>query len=127
MPIKPDYGLRQVRDGLSSSVEQCFYDVSSYSISILAEGQYSTTVEVLYKGEVHALSLDFDDLAMALIMARVPESAFQRVKSEIERDPSSPRLIDLGAGATFSVRARLGRPQSAKGEQFVPLVVQEVL
>lgn len=127
MSLKPDYGLRQLNDGIRPSVDQNFYDVPLYSISIIAEGQYSTTVNMPYAGELLALSLDFDDLAMAQIMAQAPEEMYQRVRSELGRDPATSRTIELGTGVTFSVRARLGQLQSAPGEQFVPLVVQEVL
>ncbi len=127
MSLKPDYGNRQLRKGVSPSVDQFFYDVPLYHLSISSEGEYSTLVELPYEGELHALSLDFDDAAMAQIMALAPDAVYQRVRSEIQRDPSTPRTVELPSGTTFSVRARLGKLQTTPSESFVPLVVQEVL
>ncbi len=127
MSLKPDYGLRQLRDGISSSVVQSFYDIPLNHLSIIGEGQYSTIVNFPYDGELHALSLDFDDASMAQILSHAPEAIYQQVRGEIGRDPETPRTIELPAGVTFSVRARLGQIQQTPGEQFVPLVVQEVV
>lgn len=127
MSLKPDYGLRQLKDGISPSVDHCFYDIPLHHISILGEGQYSTIVNFPYNGEPHALSLDFDDASLAQVLAQAPEAIYQKFRGELSRDPSTPRTIELSAGATFSVRARLGQLQQVPGEQFVPLVVQEVL
>ena len=127
MSLKPDYGLRQLTDGINPSADHCFYDVPLHHLSIICEGQYSTIVNFPYRGELHSLSLDFDDSAVAQILAQAPEAIYQLVISELGRDPATPRTIELSAGTTFSVRARLGQLQHAPGEQFVPLVVQEVL
>ena len=127
MSLKPDYGLRQLTDGISPSVDQFFYDIPLHHLSIIDEGQYSTIVNFPYDGELHALSLDFDDLSIAQILAQAPEAIYQQFRGELSRDPATSRTIELPSGVTFSVRARLGQIQQVPGEQFVPLVVQEVV
>ena len=127
MSVKPDYGLRQLADGTSSSVDHFFYDIPLHHLSIIAEGQYSTIINLPFNGELHALSLDFDDLSIALILAPAPDAIYQQVRSELSLDPATPRTIELPAGVTFSVRARLGQIQQVPGETFVPLIVQEVV
>ncbi len=42
MSFKPDYGLRQMNDGVSREVDQFFYDFRLWSLTVLGRGQYST-------------------------------------------------------------------------------------
>ena len=60
MSFKPDFGLRLKTDGISRDVDQYFYDFRLWSLTVLGRGQYSTGVEMPLAGELHALSLDFN-------------------------------------------------------------------
>ena len=46
MSYKPDYGLRQMNDGISQGVDLHFYDFPLRSLTVLDRGQYSTMVEI---------------------------------------------------------------------------------
>lgn len=127
MTYKPDYGLRQLKDGISHNVDIFFYDFRLYSLSVLERGQYSTVVEVPIAGELHALSLDFTQEQLDQILARGPRHIASFISRELERDPSSPRTIDFDGEVVFGVRARLGELQKVQNESFVPLVAQEII
>jgi hypothetical protein len=127
MSCKPDYGLRLLREGISPHVDQYFYDFRLYSLSVLGPGEYSTMVEMPYAGEMHALSLDFDETHLARILAKAPEQLRASLIAQLAADPATPHTIDFEGEVSFGVRARLGKIQTVQRESFVPLVAQEIL
>ncbi len=127
MSFKPDYGLRLKNDGVSRDVDQIFFDFRLYSLTVLGCGQYSTGVEIPLVGELHALSLDFNQEQLEQILSKAPPQIAVYLRQEISRDPVTPRRIDFEGEVVFGVRARLGELQAAQRESFVPLVAQEIL
>jgi len=127
MTYKPDYGLRLLNDGCSPEVDHFFYDFRLYSLSILGGGRYSTMVEMPYQGELHALSLDFDQQQLERILSAASPKVRSLIQTELEADPISQRNIDIDEFVTFAVRARLGKVQKVERETFVPLVAQAIL
>ncbi len=126
--FKPDYGLRLLEDGYSPTTDLYFHEFRLYSISILGNGDYSTTVEQRYGGEMHALSLDFNQAQLEKILAGADPQAAVFVRAELSKDPISSRTIELDRFVNFGVRARLGcLVTGSKNDQFVPLVAQEIL
>ena len=127
MSFKPDYGLRLMRDGISRDVDHSFYDFRLFSLTVLARGQYSTMVEKPYSGELHALSLDFDQRQLEQILAKATPQLTAFIRAELARDPASARTIDFEGEVAFGVRARLGQLQNVQRESFVPFVAQEIM
>ncbi len=127
MSFKPDYGLRLKNDGVSRDVDQIFFDFRLYSLTVLGRGQYSTGVEIPLVGELHALSLDFNQEQLEQILSKAPPQIAVYLRQEISRNPVTPRRIDFEGEVVFGVRARLGELQAAQRESFIPLVAQEIL
>ena len=77
--------------------------------------------------ESYALSLDFDQAQLDLILSKAPASVREHLVEQLRRDPVSPRTIDFEEKDWFfGVRARLGEPDRTDREVFVPLVAQEI-
>ena len=127
MSFKPDYGLRQLNDGISRNVDQCFYDFRLYSLSVLGRDQFSTVVETPIAGELHALSLDFNQSQLNQILSNASPQIVSIISKELARDSFTPRTIDFDGEVVFGVRARLGQLQKGQYESFVPLVAQEII
>jgi len=127
MTFKPDYGLRQMKDGISPHVDQRFYDFRLYSLTVLGRGQFSTMVDMPFAGELHALSLDFNQKQLDTILSKAPSKIAATIRGELALDPVSPRTIDFDGEVVFGVCARLGQIQKAQYESFVPLVAQEII
>ncbi len=127
MSFKPDYGLRQLNDGISRNVDQYFHDFRLYSLTVLGQDQFSTMVEMPIAGELHALSLDFNQSQLNQILFNASPQIALFISKELKRDPFTPRTIDFDGEVVFDVRARLGDLQRAQYESFVPLVVQEII
>lgn len=127
MSYKPDYGLRQMNDGISKNVDLSFYDFPLYSLTVLDRGQYSTTVEMRFAGELHALSLDFNQKQLDQILSKASPQIVAFLRKELANDPCTPRTLDFEGQVVFGVRARLGELQKLPHESFVPLVAQEIM
>jgi len=127
MSYKPDYGERLMNDGISQDIDQFFYDFRLYSLTVLGEGEYSTMVEMPVAGELHALSLDFNQKQLDQILSKASPQIVSLIRKELACDPTTPRTIDFEGEVVFGVRARLGQPQKVQRESFVPLVAQEIL
>lgn len=127
MSLKPDYGLRKMKDGISCDVNLYFHDFRLFSLTVLGEGQYSTMVEVPLDGELHALSLDFNQNQLEQILSKASPHIASFIHKELSREPSTPRMIDFEGEIIFGVRARLGQLQQGQYESFVPLVAQEIM
>ncbi len=78
-------------------------------------------------GELHALSLDFNQEQLDQILSNAPSQIAAYLRQEISRDPVKPRIIDFEGEVVFGVRARLGNLQKGQIESFVPLVALEIL
>ena len=127
MTYKPDFGLRLLREGITPKVDHFFYDFRLYSLTVLGRGQYSTMVQKPYSGELHALSLDFNQDQLDQILSKAKSELAAFIQAELRRDPVSPRTIDFQGEIAFGVRARLGQLQKAHHESFVPFVAQEII
>ena len=122
---KPDYGLELLKIGVKSNTRLHFSSFSMYGIDILSKGKFSTMVEMPYNGELHALSLDFDESQLYTILGQSNSKSVQYIKNELFSDPYTPRTIDFIEPIVFDVVAKLGTLQSNNKESFVPLVLIE--
>ena len=127
MEILPDYGLHLMSTGIPGDIEHNFYDFRLFSLTILGQGQYSTTVNMTIGGETFAMSLDFNQAQLDDILSKYPENIVDTIKKELTTDPSTPRDFVIDGNITFGVRARLGELQKVKYEKFVPFIVQEFI
>ena len=92
--IKPDYGLRLLKDGYSPTTNLYFYEFRLFSISVLGNGDYSTMVEQRYDGELHALSLDFNHAQLEQILVGADPTLAAFIRAELKNP--FPRTIDQG-------------------------------
>ena len=127
MAFKPDYGLQLMKEGASNKVDHHFYDFKLYSLTVLRCGEYSTMVEIPWKDELYALSLDFNQEQYEKIISKASPDIAEYLQSEIASDAFSPRTIDFEGEITFGVQARLGKLQHGQYESFVPFIAQEIL
>ncbi|MBN1548330.1 MAG: hypothetical protein JW902_16895 [Syntrophaceae bacterium] len=126
LSIKPDLGLRLLAEG-SSSHDDIFIDLRLHDLSRLSTGQYSTTVLMVYAGEPHALTIDFSEEQLNEILMKASPEAREQIKTRIALKTATVYSFALDEDIPFVVRACLGSIQKAALEQFVPLVVQEVI
>jgi hypothetical protein len=114
-------------DGISPEVDHFFHDFRLFSLSVLGRDRYSTMVDLPYDGEVYALSVDFNGAQLNTILSKAPIQTAAVIRSELARDPATPRTLELAAEVSFGIRARLGLLQKVAREIFVPLICQEIL
>ena len=127
MALKPDLGLRLLRDGVGPQVKLFYYDVPIHEFDVLGGGRFTAYLETPYEGEIHSLSLDFRVEHLILILSSIGLRARQRILSDLEQDPDSERPIRLpGPVHCDSICATLGQVQQGPFENYVPLDVVEI-
>jgi len=92
-----------MQQGMSPATDLLFYDFRLFSLSVVGRGIYSTMVGKGYKGELHALSLDFNHAQLEQILAKADPLIAAFVRTELSHDPASPRSIDFKGHVVFGV------------------------
>jgi len=126
MSYKPDYGLRMLNDGMTSDAILHFMEFPLYSLTVLGEGEYSTMVEIPINDELHALSLDFNQAQLDVILSKADLQLALVIRNKLSEAPHLQRTIDFERVVMFEVQAKLGEMQTVQDESFVPFVAQEI-
>ena len=129
MTMRPDYGSRLKSDGQDCpGVEHCFYGLPIWGLDALGRpGQCSITVDTMYAGELHCLSLDFGPMPLATILGVLPSHVLRSIEAELNRDPNSPKQFRFPRPVHCeSIAATLGEPQRGHQESFIPLIIRKL-
>ena len=126
MSYKPDYGLRMLTDGMTSNAILHFAEFPLYSLTVLGGGKYSTMVEMPIGDEMHALSLDFNQVQLDVILSKADLQLALFIRNKLSEVPLLQRTIDFEGVVMFEVQAKLGEMQTVQNESFVPFVAQEI-
>ena len=127
--LKPDYGTRLKNDGHDNPhVEHVFYGLPIWGFDALGQvGQYTLTVDAMYAGERHCLSLDFGPRPLAALLGALPTQVRQSIESQLYDDPDRPKQFRFPHPICCEfVTATLGELQQGPHESFVPLNVREI-
>lgn len=123
---KPDYGVKLFSDGVKSSDSLYFPNFRLYSITIIAQEQYTTMVEIPFDGEIYALSLDFNHEQLEKMLS-LTNSIYKNVLlKEISKNPSRNRTIDLSTEIEINVKAHLGKLHITQNESYMPLILDTI-
>ena len=121
--------MRLKADGYDNKhVEYFFYAVPIDGFATVGSpGRYTVTLDTMYAGEIHCLSLDFGSPVLEKILVRLPSNIRDNIRAQLKRDPhSAVQFIFPYAIYCDSVVATLREIQQAAQESFIPLVVREV-
>jgi hypothetical protein len=124
--MKPDLGLRYLRDGYNKEVIISFYGVSFEDVSFLTQDLCSVMFEYPYDGVVHAISFDFSDKIFGQLLSKIPAASQQSFISSIS-GKRLPFTASLPTQVTASViECHLGELQRVEKEEFVPFVITRI-
>lgn len=124
--LKPDLGLRYLRDGYNKEVIISFYGVIFADVSFLTPDLCSVMMEYPYNGEVYAISFDFSDKIFDQLLSKLPAVHQQSVLSSISVK-RLPFTAALPMQVTVSViECHLGELQRVEKEEFVPFVITRI-
>ena len=126
MPIRPDYGLRIMREGHDPRVPLHFYNIPIDGFDVLAEGRYTLTIDKMYAGERHCMSFDFGVDVLDAILSALPHRTQEAIRRELVNEPYAPKSFRIDPVSCNHLRALLGQVQSGRDDRFVPLVITAV-
>ena len=129
MAMKPDYGARLKKEGYDNPhTEHVFYGLPIPGFDALGQpGRYTITVDTMYAGELHCLSLDFGPGPLATILAALPAHVRHAIEAQLKGNPTMARQFNFSTPVHCeSVTATLGELQQGSQENFIPLNVREL-
>jgi hypothetical protein len=126
MSFAPDFGLRLVRDGASPEMDIQLVPFTLDRISVVDKELFTTISNLVFDGEPHAVSLDFDGEILQVIKQLCPPKTARLIENELQNRFTQGHTLMLPRPLALAVTARLGEVQSAQFEDFLPLVVQSV-
>lgn len=126
MSFAPDFGLRLVRAGASPEMEIQLVPFELDRISVVNEELFTTISNMVLLGEPHAVSLDFDAEILKAIKELCPKKTASQIEEQLQNNFTKGHTLMFPRSIKLSVTGRLGEIQTARYEQFVPLVVHSV-
>lgn len=122
--FRPDFGIYCRKVGIAGSTRQHFYGLGLPSIAKLADGRYTSFLNLQLDGEWYALSLDFDAPRYRQLLEVVGPILGRTIDAAVQ---VPPHKLDLNMGSpVLNVVARVGRRIiQDKKEAYCPLIVDE--
>lgn len=121
----PDYGVAMLEMGMGDDATIRFSPFHLTHLSALAEGGFTTSVNVPIGEVEHALTVDISPDMLGQILALGTDETAEIVFSWLKTPPLSGTL-ELADPIEFDVSLGFGEPQENGDEVYVPLVVQSV-
>lgn len=126
MAIRPDYGLRILRDGHDPRVALDFYNMPIDGFDVLAEGRYTLTIDRMYAGERHCISFDFGADILDAILSALPRCTEHFIRRDLVDDTHALKTFKIDRVFCNHLSALLGQVQTGRDYRFVPLVITRV-
>ena len=126
MTYAPDYGVAMLEMGMEEDATISFSPFRLTHLSPLAEGGFTTSVNVPVGDVDHALTVDISPDMLGEILAYGTDETAEMVLNWVKTPPLSDTL-ELAIPIEFDVCLGFGEPQENDDEVYVPLVVQSVL
>ena len=126
MAMRPDYGLRVMREGHDPRVALHFYNMPIDGFDVLAEGRYTLTIDKMYAGERHCISFDFGVDILDAILSALPRRTQEAIRRELVKEPHAPKSFRIDRVSCNHLGALLGQVQTGRDDRFVPPVITAV-
>ncbi|RLA72513.1 MAG: hypothetical protein DRG78_23755 [Epsilonproteobacteria bacterium] len=124
--MKPDYGLKLLKDEISKDADLTFFNFPLSEILILSQGQYTSMSNILIDSIEYALSLDFNQIQLDKILLNTKSNSVQIIKDALKLDSITPRTIDIKDKIIIDIVTKLGDLEENQNESYVPFILQEI-
>lgn len=124
--MRPDYGLRLLRDGWNPHAAHHFYGLPVDGFEALGRDRYTLAAEKMHDGEVHFISFDFGPDVLETILSTLPTHVERGVREALISKPDGMKSFRFEPVRFEHVSATLGRLQQSGDETFVPFLVKEL-
>ena len=126
MAYAPDYGLAMLQSGFEEDATISFSPFQISHISMLSDGNFSTSVNVPIGETDHALTADFSPDTLGEILSLSSDDTVQLVFDWLKSNPVNDTL-ELPEPIILDITLAFGELQSNEDESYLPLIIQEVL
>ena len=120
----PDYGLSLKKAGYKDDLMVFTYDFHWHDINLIEHGLYTSSSTCL-NGDIDCIvSFDYDTNILNRIIDETPSDVAEICRSQLSRQPFR---VDLGGKVIVSSGGILGKVTQGQYEQFVPIILNEIL
>ena len=116
MTLRPDYGLRLLRDGQDPRTVHHFYGLPIDGFEVLGKDRYTLAIDNMYDGERHCVSFDFGTDTFETILSALPKHVQISIRRDLASDPDAPRSFRIDPVMCKHVSATLGQLQESRDE-----------
>lgn len=120
----PDFGLALHRLGVRSESELYMLGTRLNVYARVDENIFTASANTDYAGVPHMVSFDFTHPMLNVVVSSLPDELATQFVSAMSR---APFKACAGLAIELDLRCRLGKLVEVTGDQFAPLVVDEVL
>lgn len=122
--IQPDYGLMLYKLGLPMGEFQEYRHIGVPTIAKISETEYSFFVSILFEGEFHAASFDFDEERYQQLLECLPEEYAEKAQRQIKN--VYDKVLFVENPPQLHVLASVGNTvHSNEDEDYCPMWVLE--
>lgn len=128
-----DYGLllyNQTRD-LPEKPQFVFMNFVIANLARVEPNLYSVSSKTEVEGEEYAMTIDFDKAILDSMLALLPGYISDQLRQALKGEDNYPIFIDLsqnpGDPITMDIRTKIGELQQGEDEDFISMIVTEVL
>ena len=128
-----DYGLLLYNQtkGVEKKPQWVFMDFVVPNIARVKPNLYSVTSKTVVDGEEYAMTIDFDKDILDSMLALLPDYISKQLREVLKGEDNYPLYIDLsknpGDPISMHIRTKLGELQQGEDEDFISMIVTEVL
>lgn len=120
----PDFGLALVQMGFQQSTSMLMYGVRLDSFGRVSDELYTASANTDFGTLDHCVSFDFPETMLPEIVAGLPPPLKEMFMDALKRAPFQARA---GLAIELDLSARLGELTKGRDEEFVPLIIEEIL
>lgn len=122
--LMPDYGMTLLKAGYKEDLIVFTYDFYWHDI-IRVEDRLYTSSSTCLNGDIDCIvSFDYSDKIYESLLTQLPPDIATAIRDSLQRQPYR---IDLGGKLIVSSGGLLGKVTKGQYEQFVPIVLNEIL
>lgn len=128
-----DYGLLLYNKTKDSGEKQewLFTNIKMRNLARVKPNLYSISSAITVEGEGYFMTLDFDKDILDSILAQLPDYISEQFQQALKGEDNYPMCLDLsqnpGEPISITIRVELGELQQGEDEDFISLIVTDVL
>ena len=124
LDLKRDYGTHASRAGIGKDIFIYFLDCPLKNLAKVRDNAFTATADHHADGVDYLVSFDFDQAHLTKLLSFLPTRVADEIRNGLGQQPFQMALF---GSIIFSCHGRLGERVNSAFEDFVPIIVEDVI